>query len=1119
MSLCRSSRRPLFLLRTGFKWTLPRRSIVGRRSVIVFLLTFAGCGGGEDFSKPPAGVAERLAKAPAAPSDSSTTKKTDGAASQSATSEAEGEGIPEGATGEGSDSVAKEKLKGDVAQRLNPTADAAASSEDVSSKPAGEEAMKPPAMAEKIGAVQSEQPVNAAPQQAAVPGKSPSAPSDPTATPAAGASEAETMTASGRSAKSLNDKKNDNSKMSVAENAGGLLGSLKSSKPKADATQPAIAGNAAAPEVLTRFGRMALSQPDWLRLVTRLSRRFFIGTSLDGTRVLASSGERSAGLVQSNANPELQGRSGTQQALDELLQSVASLPEQVGCLELTSDGNTALFGTADGRVLVRMISGKHNWDLYARDLFLFQDEIRPSARLSADPLVLIREIEGGQLLSIDAKGQCAIWKIGDVIRSVPPIETISGTDVASLNSAAVEPTPVSKFEVKGLQILSFCESADGLWVAIISSDETVTVVQTASGQVVDQLTAEHFADTQPVCVAFLPQRQEMLTGLADGRIFRRSFGKDATPVSGVSDTGEPVDYDAVFIPDVKDRPDSITAITPIPGSNFAYVGSVTGTLARLDVSQRRMELLPSKQEGAVLELKVWPFGTLAIGEERRATIFDQPVSLITRELPPPRTLELPTDEALKETEVVDPETAATSRPPTRTAALREPPIDQDMIGIRPPQPEIALLHHQLRSATDHDRRQTVRSAILRLQGKSDRLLDAAVPGSADDYKISAEPTLLSETTTDFLFSGQVWQDVRLTLSQDGRIAVLSHLSRPGITVVDMPTGVVLRRWTAVPGARQLVLNDQFARLIPGGTVSAELSLGSGALTIDPLRPYLVCAMSPDEKSTIIGQIGSAGIAANALTRIDDLSASRSDAAEMFESMVTALAYSSNGESLYASFRGRDQTTLQELDPKTLAVRATLVTEPLPGVVPENPAEALNGTCGVTFIQTAATNKSLLTFGTHEDGPQLRIWRRTNKGWPKESVQIFRDKDLLPDPEFSQPAVFVNQLDTKVAIVTKTGLAVLNVRKEKLESHLPIPNVGSRRPSGCISPDARWFVAGDPDGKMWVISLANPAKKPLSFQAHSGPIAGVVISANGKYMLTAGEDNRVRSWSLGKFMEQ
>lgn len=136
---------------------------------------------------------------------------------------------------------------------------------------------------------------------------------------------------------------------------------------------------------------------------------------------------------------------------------------------------------------------------------------------------------------------------------------------------------------------------------------------------------------------------------------------------------------------------------------------------------------------------------------------------------------------------------------------------------------------------------------------------------------------------------------------------------------------------------------------------------------------------------------------------------------------------------------------------------------------------------------------------------------------KEDVLIFRDEDQLPDAAVVSPVVFVNQMESKLAVVTKSGLSILNTKKERLESHLPIPDIVGRRPSCCFTPNAKWIFVGDAEGTIWVRSLISPTRKPLTFQAHSGPIAGLSISADGKFLLTAGEDNRIRSWSLGDFL--
>ena len=1092
-----------------------RRIIVGLVTVIIF-----GCGGGDDFSQPIA----RMSNPSTKPSSDGTQKgqgvKQDPAPTQ-ANIEQPSSNPTDTKVAQGELSSAADSTKSAVAPtQPAPKVESSTSGVETSGERAvtGPPENSSPTMApdaSRSSSTVGKEPV--LPEVRLTPPASSQGTQGPPKVPAE-PDQADTITASGRTAKAISEKQNENSKMTVAENAGGLLGSLKSNKSTPTVNAAAMTGDYDAPQILSRFGRMALSQPDWLRLVTRLSRRFYVGVSLDGSRILASSGKRSGGVIQIDETPDPLGRFATsERSADYVLQTITSLPAQISCLELTGDGTAALFGTDDGRVLVRIISGKEQWDLYARDFFLFQDEIRASARLGTDPIILLREIGGGQLLSINAKGLCGIWKIADIIQAVPPIESISVDNIDSLSSITVNPEPVVNFEIKGFQILSCCESTDGQWVAIVSSDETITIVETQTGVIVDRLNADHFADTQPVTVAFLPGRQEILAGLADGRILRRAFGKDAAPVSGVNDAGEPVDYYAVFIPDVKDRPDPVTTIVLIPGTTLAYVGSLTGTISRLDISQRSMELQPFRQNGAILEMKVSSFGVVSIDDERHATIFDQPISAITRQVPAPRTLELPTDETLNEANAGEPGAAGTRRPTSRAASLRESASDPEMLGIRPANHQLALLQHQLRTAVTESQRQSIRRAILTVQGRDVRVLDAPANLVQEDDVTAAAPVLLAEFAADYDFKSHEWQDVRMYCAMEGRIAVLSHASRPGISIVDMPTGVVLRRWTGIPGPRQLLLNEQRGRLVPSGPAAAELYPATGAVQADLTRQYLVCALSPDRHSTILGHFGTTALAADTLTRIDDVTSTRTSTHEMFESMVTALAYSPDGKSLYAAVRGRDQTTLQELDPSTLSILSTLVTEPLPGAVPRDFSDALEEKSGTTFLLSSESNRSLLTYGTFEDGPQLRLWRRSSTGWPKEDVLIFRDEDQLPDAAVVSPVVFVNQMESKLAVVTKSGLSILNTKKERLESHLPIPDIVGRRPSCCFTPNAKWIFVGDAEGTIWVRSLISPTRKPLTFQAHSGPIAGLSISADGKFLLTAGEDNRIRSWSLGDFL--
>ena len=231
-----------------------RDLIFGAVPMILLLLT--GCGGGEDFSKPPAQIQNQLTKAaqdPAAPSDDGTETA-----------------ISEEAPAPEQNSPATDAVAESAATPASDTVATNGESPAVTATPA-----------EAPAAATTPAPVNTKPAEAA--------PGDGT----------EVMTASGKSAEAIAAKKEANSTKSVMGNAGGLLGSLKSDATKK--TNAAAAANPAtdsdAPQIATRFGRMAMSQLQWLELVSQLTRQFFVASTPDGNGLAGSTGERSLEVV------------------------------------------------------------------------------------------------------------------------------------------------------------------------------------------------------------------------------------------------------------------------------------------------------------------------------------------------------------------------------------------------------------------------------------------------------------------------------------------------------------------------------------------------------------------------------------------------------------------------------------------------------------------------------------------------------------------------------------------------------------------------------------------------------------------------------------------------------
>lgn len=160
--------------------------------------------------------------------------------------------------------------------------------------------------------------------------------------------------------------------------------------------------------------------------VSQLTRQFFVAATSDGEGLAGSTGERSLEVLDTQLDLRSQtlnvpGRRPGIIPLDPIRVSVTGLPGTINSVELTTDHQQVIVGTTDGRLLVRSTASTADWDLFARDLFLFQDEHRRTARISDAAVVAIRSLPDDRLLAIDANGICSFWKLNDIVIPVTPI--------------------------------------------------------------------------------------------------------------------------------------------------------------------------------------------------------------------------------------------------------------------------------------------------------------------------------------------------------------------------------------------------------------------------------------------------------------------------------------------------------------------------------------------------------------------------------------------------------------------------------------------------------------------------------------------------------------------------
>ena len=1061
-----------------------------------------GCGGGEDFSKPPAQIQNQLAKA------------------------AQDSAVP---AGDGTDAAISD---GVAAPEQNGTAtDAAAES---AATPAPTTPAPDPAGANRES-----------PAVTVIPAESTEVPTTPApegskSTEAASGDRTEVMTASGKSTEAIAANKDANSANSVAGNAGGLLGKLKTDAAKKGdataATNPASGSGAS--QITARFGRMAMSRLQWLELVSQLTRQFFVASTPDGNSLAGSTGERSCEVVDTQLDPGSQTLApGSRTALTKanpIHIPVTGLPGIINSLELTNNGQQVLVGTTDGRLLVRSAASTADWDLFARDLFLFQDEHRRTARLSDQALVAIRCLPNDQILTIDANGVCAFWKTDTAVLTATPIMEMTVEQASAAEAETVTVTPISSFPVSGFEILSITIDEKLQMGAIVTSSEEVYVFRTTTGELMQTLTTDLFADTQPVCVDFFADGTEIIVGLADGRILRRAL-TGATAVSGLNDQGETVDYDLVFIPDVQDQVSSITSIRSIPNSHTIYFGTVDGTVVRFDTAQTRIQQLKKRHEGPVIDFCLTPHGVLSIGSDRQAQLFDPPQTPLSNSPNDEVVFQLPHDETL-EAPVVDdsaaPNGAATpasrqTRPAATRVAEKAADVDLSLAGIRPADSALALYAHQLRSAEEPAKLLELRKQILRHRGENS-LADSLGTEPAD--VLDGPPMRAGETTTQLQFPAGNWSRVLLSISDDGTTVAALHrvtgdptdqqtLAR-ALSLFDLKTGTALRHWTQPVPTQSLNLNSSHHVLLPSPAATRFWNTTGHAET-DLLLPVSATAISADANTLILGCMGLPGMADPLLTRLNLNDRTETRGMELFEAMTTAAAFTNAGDRLIVGTRERDQVRLLEVDPMTLSIQQEIMREPMDGRIPETSEDrSQQAKSGTMLIQLSPSDKLMLTWGHYTGGSQLRLWRRSKSGWPQEDVTVITATEASPDFEaIDQPFMFVNGQDSRLAIVTANGLLILSTRKAEIEKMIPIPNVSGHRPPCAFSRDGKWLLMGDGDGTVWAASLVSLDRKPLKFEAHPGPIAGLAMSPNGRYLATIGEHNQLRAWRIDGFLKR
>ena len=799
--------------------------------------------------------------------------------------------------------------------------------------------------------------------------------------------ESEAVTASGKTESQLRKDKETNE--STVDAGASLLEKLSVDESKNSKKRPRSTARSNSRNVVRRTGRLAIAAEVWFRLQNQLAKRFYVAATHDGRKIATSSGQRSLGVLSTQIESLSRSLDGTRtknnvaavvtEKQEVTTQPVTGLAGDISAIELVQNGDVVLVGTVDGRLIARSSANFQDWDIYAQDLFSFQDQYRPAVKIADEPVSVVRSIRKDLVLTITKGGEAKVWKMSDVVHK--PISPLDMTEqqARSPEAPVVFEEPVYSVALPESRVLSLSVSDNRQSCAVVTSSEVITVFNTEDGGVIDTLTAEMLDDTQPVSVLFETSRKSVLVGLADGRIFRKSLS-GGEPIRGTGIDGLEVDYEIVFAPDLRDKAGPITAMEFDQDGQLLYIGRLSGSVSRFDLPRKQMMKSDQLHKGPVIEIRSTAVGVFTIGDDRIAKLSDLPQSAGSRKTT--HSFTLPKDEALKESLLIETDDPlikgkfTVRRNFSRDVADTEK-MELELQGIRPADPVLALYEHQLRVVSDDIRRDKIRAVIRRMKQENDGIsatesVEQESPAATGSR--NRVPVMLGEVSSEFDYQSKPLRRAVLSVSDDGKVVaggqvdskrfLRGALPNRSVFAWDLIAQTRLRAWRRSGGIMSLDLDVGAGFILPN-PLFARLSMTDGSSTAEE-RKLSTSKTSPYKGNVAVGYTGMPSVAGDALGVISRGASKRRNGVEAFEVYVPAIAWSHDGESIFASLREASRLRLLELDGRTLEVKSELANEMVSGVWNVDKVEPDRDILGTTHILPAPGNRMLLTYGHYAE---------------------------------------------------------------------------------------------------------------------------------------------------------
>jgi WD40 repeat protein len=356
-----------------------------------------------------------------------------------------------------------------------------------------------------------------------------------------------------------------------------------------------------------------------------------------------------------------------------------------------------------------------------------------------------------------------------------------------------------------------------------------------------------------------------------------------------------------------------------------------------------------------------------------------------------------------------------------------------------------------------------------------------------------------EITEIAAFDAKIGDDyARIALTPDGKLlAALSHEE----------SGSIVRFWEPASRKQAAVWQDEGDVGYVGGpfrfTADGRWLVNDAATAFDVtgrrVRPaeliFSCMSLAPSSKTIVIGLEGPNDVKEKRLRFLDLPTLKERGAALDTFGSVRAVRHSPDGKLLVVLLHEGDEHRLLLLDPESGAVRATI-------------AKWDSGNSPADHLAFSADSRMLAAeHSRYITAPGKLTWWDLSTATPKEvrTVSLSTGADELTF--IADGRMLAVRLDDHEAVVYDVATGTPRSKSAfGLESD-------TQAEYAVICPRRGIFFSGRTNGELLIWDLVN-ARPLAKKEAHRATFLGVAISADERFLATAGKDNKVKVWALG-----